>query len=67
MTLIEGPPPPDWMFDPGTLRYVEGCGLARDQVRAVVTQILAQAGPDALCLSDKPELLALFMALAAEA
>ncbi len=66
LTLIEGPPPAEWMFDPRTLRYVEGCGLTRDQVRAIVTQILAQAGPDALCLSDKPELHALFMALAAE-
>jgi hypothetical protein len=59
--LMDGPPPADWMFDPRTLRYVEGCGLSREQCRAVVRDVLREGGPAALCLADKPELEAAFV------
>ncbi len=59
--LMDGPPPADWMFDPRTLRYVEGCGLSREHCRAVVQDVLREGGPAALCLEDKPELEAAFV------
>jgi hypothetical protein len=61
MTLIEGRAAAEWMFDPRELRYVEGCGLTRDQARANVRAVIEVGGPAALCLSDKPELEALFV------
>jgi hypothetical protein len=66
LTLIEGERPAEWMFDPRGLRYVEGCGLTRDRARANVRAVIAAGGPAALCLSDKPELEALFVAFAAD-
>jgi glycosyltransferase involved in cell wall biosynthesis len=62
--LIDGPPPADWLFDPRTLRYLEGCGLAREHCRAVVQDVLRVGGPAALCLRDKPQLEAAFVAFA---
>jgi hypothetical protein len=62
--LIDGPPPREWMFDPRSLRYVEGCGLSREHCRAVVRDVLREEGPEALCLADKPELEAAFVAFA---
>jgi hypothetical protein len=62
--LMDGAPPAEWMFDPRTLRYVEGCGLSREHVRAVVQDVLREGGPAALCLADKPELEAAFLEFA---
>ena len=62
--LIEGPPPADWMFDPRTLRYVEGCGLSREHCRAVVRDVLRVGGRAALDIPDKPELEAAFVEFA---
>ena len=65
LRLIDGPPPREWMFDPRTLRYVEGCGLSRDDARDVVRRVLAEGGREALCLVDKPELEEAFVQFAA--
>lgn len=66
LRLVEGPPPAEWMFDPRDLRYVEGYGLTRDQARELVAAVLREGGREALCVSDKPELLARFEQFAAE-
>jgi glycosyltransferase involved in cell wall biosynthesis len=66
LRLIRGERPEEWMFDPQRLRYVEGCGLSRAQVRGIVAAVLREGGRGALCLGDKPELEALFVSLAAE-
>lgn len=63
--LMEGPPPDEWLFDPRALRYVEGCGLSREQARDVVRAVLREGGRAALCLSDKPQLEAEFVDFAA--
>jgi hypothetical protein len=63
--LMDGSPPADWLFDPRTLRYVEGCGLSRDHTRTIVRDVLQTSGPAALCLADKPELEAAFVEFAA--
>lgn len=65
LRLMEGPPPPEWMFNPRRLRYVEGCGLTREQVRDIVGALIREGGTAALCLPDKPDLEAAFVAFAA--
>jgi glycosyltransferase involved in cell wall biosynthesis len=62
--LMEGPPPDEWLFDPQRIRYVEGCGLSRERARDVVAAVLLEGGREALCLSDKPQLEAAFVAFA---
>jgi hypothetical protein len=64
--LIAGPPPADWLFDPRDLRYVEGCGLTRDQARALIAAMVREGGRAALCLADKPALEERFVAFARE-
>lgn len=63
--LMDGPPPDEWLFDPRSLRYVEGCGLSRERAQDVVGAVLREGGRAALCLSDKPQLEAAFVAFAA--
>jgi hypothetical protein len=64
LTLLTDRAPEEWMFDPRELRYVEGCGLTREQARANVLAIIREGGLGALCVSDKPELEAAFAAFA---
>jgi hypothetical protein len=66
LALLEGPPPADWMFDPRDVRYVEGCGLSRDDARALVRAVIEAGGPEALCVADKPDLEAAFVAFASQ-
>ena len=47
-------------------RYLEGCGLSRDQARANVAAVVVAGGPAALCVSDKPELERLFLDFASD-
>lgn len=65
LALMQGPAPSEWMFDPRSLTYVEGCGLTRQQAQDVVRAVLDEGGRGALCLSDKPQLEAAFIAFAA--
>lgn len=65
LRLVQGERPEGWMFDPHRIRYVEGCGLSREEARCIVAAVLRQDGREGLCLGDKPELEALFEAFAA--
>ena len=65
LAVIDGSAPRAWWFNPNELRYLEGCGLSRADVRASVGDLLAAGGTAALCLSDKPELERQFVAFAA--
>ena len=62
--LMEGPPPEEWLFDPASLRYTEGCGLTREEARHVVAEVIRVGGRGALCLADKPEVEEAFVAFA---
>ncbi|MEO7296545.1 MAG: hypothetical protein ABIZ57_10395 [Candidatus Limnocylindria bacterium] len=64
LMLVDGSAPDEWLFDPKELRYLEGCGLSREQARASVAAVVAAGGPAALCLSDKPELERRFLEFA---
>jgi len=64
LMVVDGSAPAEWLFDPRELRYLEGCGLTRDQARASVAAVVAAGGPGALCVSDKPELERRFIAFA---
>ncbi|MEZ0240911.1 MAG: glycosyltransferase [Chloroflexota bacterium] len=64
--VFERHPDAAWMFDPMDLRYVEGCGLSREEARSLVRAMLAVGGTASLCVSDKPDLEAAFVAFAEE-
>ena len=66
LKVVDGSAPAEWLFDPRELRYLEGCGLSRDQARATVAAVVVAGGPAALCMSDKPELEQLFLDFAAD-
>jgi len=57
LRLIQGDAPPDWLCDPRAIRYVHGVGLDDERLREVVRRVVQHAGPEALLLDDKPELL----------
>jgi glycosyltransferase involved in cell wall biosynthesis len=61
LALIEGRVPRDWFFDPGSIRYREGCGLSREAAQAIIRPFLALGGRRALQLHDKPRLEELFL------
>lgn len=65
--LLVGERPAEWLFEPGEVRYLEGCGLDADAARARVRRLLAHGGAAALQLDDKPALRAAFVAWAGEA
>jgi hypothetical protein len=67
LNVVDGSAPAEWLFDPRDLRYLEGCGLSREQARASVAAVVAAGGPVALCVSDKPELERRFLAFASAA
>ena len=52
------------VVDPATIDYVEGGGLSRERLRALVRDVVALGGAEALQLSDKPELERRLLALA---
>ena len=66
LQLAAGPVPPEWTFAPSDLRYVNGWGLTASRLREVITAVVAHGGLDALCVSDKPDLLSAFRELADE-
>jgi len=60
LALIDGDIPEDWYYDPYRIRYLHGCGLSEDKAKQVIKAFINAAGPNALCLRDKPELVRLF-------
>jgi hypothetical protein len=53
-----------FVVDPATIEYVEGGGLNRDRLRALLRDVVALGGTEALQLNDKPELERRLLALA---
>jgi O-antigen/teichoic acid export membrane protein len=64
LDLLDGPPPEEWVHDPGDLRYVLGWGQPAERSLELVRQVFERAGPDALCLRDKPAAEAALLELA---
>ncbi len=60
LQLIRGDIPEAWLYNPYRIRYLHGCGLPEEKARAIIRGFVAAAGPGALCLRDKPELVRLF-------
>ena len=56
LAVLRGDVDPEWLFDPGTLRYVRGVGLTEDRARELVRALVARDGRAALQLADKPAL-----------
>jgi glycosyltransferase involved in cell wall biosynthesis len=64
LQIIAGEVPQGWIFDPRTSRHVHGCGLSEEKAKEMVRNIIEQGGREALQLSDKPELEAIFVEFA---
>lgn len=64
LRLIRGDVPREWLFDPREVRYALGIGQPEVRTRAILRAILERHGTEALRLTDKPDLEALFVALA---
>lgn len=59
--ILRGDIPESWLFDPRTVRYLEGCGLHVDAARQRVRSLIDYAGPAGLCVTDKPGLQQAFV------
>jgi hypothetical protein len=64
LQLIEGIIPDEFMFDPSTIRYVQGSGVPESKSREIIRGMIEQYGIESLCLANKPELERLFMCYA---
>ena len=64
LRIIEGTAPDSWFFDPRACRHVHGGGLPEERARQMIRNIIEGGGREALQLSDKPELEALFVEFA---
>jgi glycosyltransferase involved in cell wall biosynthesis len=53
--------PERWTFEPTAIRYWQGCALSEARARALIAEVVAEAGVAALGLGDKPELEALLV------
>jgi glycosyltransferase involved in cell wall biosynthesis len=56
LQIIEGTIPDEFMFDPNTIRYVQGYGMPESKSKEIIHKMIEQYGIESLCLSDKPEL-----------
>jgi hypothetical protein len=68
LAMLRGEPLPEaMMFDPRSLRYVQGIGMREDRTREIVRALLVAAGRRSLLLEDKPELEQAFVEFAQQA
>jgi hypothetical protein len=56
LRLIAGDVPADWRFDPREIEYLHGGALPEARARALIAAVVAQGGPAALQVGDKPVL-----------
>ena len=56
LRIIERDVPADWMVDPLACRYLHGWGMPDGLRRQALRTIVSEAGPEALCLADRPDL-----------
>jgi hypothetical protein len=66
LRIIEGERPSDWMLDPRTVTYVEGCAQPVERTRQRVAGLVAQFGEQALRLEHHPRLLRAYLELCEE-
>jgi hypothetical protein len=64
LQVIEGNFPEDWLINPACIRYWEGCCFPESRVRALLGEVLAAGGVEALQLPDKPALAELMQSKA---
>jgi glycosyltransferase involved in cell wall biosynthesis len=64
LALIEDRVPEGWAFDPRRIRYYAGTGMPESVARTGVRRLIEAYGTGALCLLDKPEMEAAFVAFA---
>lgn len=64
LRLISGDVPAEWIFDPSRIRYVGGCCFPAERLHALVREVVALGGREALQLADKPELETLLVEFA---
>jgi glycosyltransferase involved in cell wall biosynthesis len=64
LTLVSGQAPASWFFDPSEISYFAGLGAPEDEIRGMLRAVLEEQGTQALCLDDKPAVLAGFVAYA---
>jgi hypothetical protein len=62
--LIEGDIPEEWLRDPREIRYMQGACIPEERARSLVRKVIEKGGREALQVSDKPELEALFVKFA---
>ena len=56
LRLVSDDIPDDWFSDPRDIRYLHGWGMPEARSKQLIRDVISQAGVEALCLSDKPEL-----------
>ncbi len=56
LRIIERDIPADWIVDPVACRYLHGWGMPDGLRRQALRAIVSRAGPDALCLTHRPDL-----------
>lgn len=56
LRIFERDVPSDWMVDPAALGYLSGWGMSDNLRRQAIAAIVSQAGAEALCLTDRPDL-----------
>ncbi|MCW1966981.1 MAG: hypothetical protein KIH69_002520 [Anaerolineae bacterium] len=64
LKLIKEDYPQHWLFDPKELTFAHGGCMPDDMAKHMVKALIELDGVEALCLSDKPQLEALFIEFA---
>lgn len=66
LCLIKGEMPMDWIINPIDIEYLEGVGQSVSRTKLTIQQLTSAYGVEALQLSHRPKLEALFMKFANE-
>ena len=56
LRIVRGDVPPEWKYDPATIRHLCGMGMPQDTCRRIVRALIEAGGLEALQLADKPDL-----------
>jgi hypothetical protein len=66
LDIIDGRVPPEWMHEVAEVRYTRGVGLAEEHGREIVRRLIAEHGPSALQLDDRPAMRHAFVEFSRE-
>jgi len=58
LLVVNGQAPSEWQFDPHNIGYIYGAGGSKAKVRKAISKVLDEGGMEALCLAEKPQLVA---------